>query len=151
MPRRGWWAQSRGGRLLPGAKHPRGLSSPQWTCLPSCMDCPASGRGGGNAIYLFICCCCFVFFKGGQPVIVKMREGQLERRWREDGEMHTDGCWQFSPPSKGHVVLLGTVLVSHPSIVPWPRGYHPFQVAFTPTLSFSADLWPPTAYYAVFV
>lgn len=134
-----WWAQSCGGRLLPAAMHPRGLSSPQWTCLPSCMGCPPSGRGE-ECYFIY-----FVLLKGAARHSQNERSGKDAERW-DEGEWNAHR-WMLAvfSPFKGHGVLLGTVLVSHPLIVPWPLACHPFEAAFTHPLSFSASLWPRTA------
>lgn len=59
--------------------------------------------------------------KGGAAAVCHSGSERVERMLRAEmkgSEMHTDGCWQFSSPLKGHVVLLATVLVSHSLIVP---------------------------------
>jgi len=93
------------------------------------------GEGGGMQVYSFKKKIFYsnIFFKGAAPHSWNERVGRTV-------EMHTDGCWQFSPPfsSKGHAVLSVSVLVSHPLIVPWPLGCHPFNAALTLILSRSA-------------
>lgn len=147
MRRSGWWAQSCGGQLLPGAKHPMVWSHhsghvylPAWT---------APGRGKEHNLFIYFFYFIFTFLKGGSP---------SESKWvslnnidsRNEGKMVKcrDDVGTFLSSLKG---TWSSVLISHSSIVPWPLGYHPFQFVLTPALSLSTILLPPTAYYALFV
>lgn len=87
----------------------------------------------------------FIILKGAAHHSQKKRSGKDSERG-DEGKWNAHR-WMLAVFSlfKGHAVLLGTVLVSHPLIVPWPLACHPFEAAFTHPLSFSTGLWPRTA------
>lgn len=59
-----------------------------------------------------------IIFKGAACHSSNKRVGRTLRVEMKGTEMHTDICWQFSPPLKAKLSSRGTVLLSHPLIVP---------------------------------